>query len=110
MRVIRDGQTIIGMLEGGEVAAALGKEITELLAYLKEQAGGRAKVKSKGKITLVIDVEVEGASATLSADITSKRPKPARGSSFYWVLDDGSLSTEHPQQISMAFSPREVAI
>lgn len=108
MKRIRDAQTIIGALEGGEAAAALGKEITETLAALKDLSGGRPKNKIKGKVILTLDIEVEGSSAEITADIQSKRPKPVRGASFYWVLDDGSLSTEHPQQTSMFDGPRSV--
>lgn len=108
MKKIRDATMIIGMLEGGEVAAALSAEITGTLAALKDLAGDRPKSKVKGKVTLTLDIEVEGATATLSAAIDSKRPKPVRGSSFYWVLDDGSLSTEHPQQTDMFAAPRAV--
>lgn len=107
MKRIRDAQTIIGMLEGGEVAASLGTEITETLAKLKELSGDRPKSKVKGSVTLKINLEVEAGAATITADIDSKRPKPVRGSSFYWVLDDGSLSTEHPQQTDMFSGPRE---
>lgn len=107
MKKIRDGQTIIGMLEGGELAAALGTEITETLAKLKELAGDRPKNKAKGSVSLKINLEVEAGAVTINCDIDSKRPKPQRGSSFYWVVDDGSLSTEHPQQTDMFAGPRE---
>lgn len=110
MKKIRDAQTIIGMLEDGEVAAALGTEITETLAKLKELCAGNPKAKVKGSVSLKINLAVEGPTVTIDAEIDSKRPKPVRGSSFYWVMDDGSLSTEHPQQTDM-FSgrPRDVA-
>ncbi|MER8427783.1 hypothetical protein [Mesorhizobium sp. M0136] len=109
MKKIRDAQTIIGMLEGGEVAAAMSTEITETLAKLKELSGDRPKTKIKGNVTLKLNLEVEAGTATISCEIDSKRPKPARGSSFYWVLDDGSLSTEHPQQTDMFGGPRAAA-
>lgn len=109
MKRIRDAQTIIGALEGGEAAAELSKAIVDTLAALKELTGGRPKAKAKGSVTLRLNLEVEGSSATITVDIDSKRPKPVRGSSFYFVLDDGSLSTEHPQQISMFSGPRETA-
>lgn len=107
MKRIRDSQTIIGALEGGEAAAELSREITETMAKLKELAGNRPKNKVKGSVTLKLDIEVEAGTATITANIESKRPKPIRGSSFYWVLDDGSLSTEHPQQTDMFTGPRE---
>jgi hypothetical protein len=107
MKRIRDAQTIIGALEGGDAAAELSREITETLAALKEQTGSRPKAKAKGKVILTLEIEVEAGAATITADIVSKRPKPVRGSSFYWVLDDGSLSTEHPQQMNMFGGPRD---
>jgi len=106
MKRIRDAATIIGMLEGGEVASAFGTETTETLAKLKELAGDRPKAKVKGSVTLKLNLEVEGGAVTITCDIDSKRPKPVRGSSFYWVMDDGSLSTEHPQQTDMFSGPR----
>ncbi|MGY6709750.1 MAG: hypothetical protein ACXIVF_15630 [Rhizobiaceae bacterium] len=109
MKRIRDSQTIIGALEGGEAAAELSREITDTLAKLKELSGDRPKSKIKGSVTLKLDIEVENGAAVITADIASKRPKPVRGSSFYWVLDDGSLSTEHPQQTDMFAGPRSAA-
>lgn len=109
MKRIRDAQTIIGMLEGGEVSAALGSEITETLAKLKELSGDRPKGKIKGSVNLKLNLEVENGAVTITCDIDSKRPKPVRGSSFYWLMDDGSLSTEHPQQTDMFGGPRDAA-
>lgn len=107
MKKIKDAQVIIGMLEDGELAADLGKEITETLAKLKELAGDRPKAKIKGSVTLEIGFELENGGTSIMCKIDSKRPKPVRRSSFYWVLDDGSLSTEHPQQTDMFAGPRE---
>lgn len=109
MKRIRDAQTIIGSLNGGEVASELSTQLTDTLAALKEHCGGRPKAKAKGKVTLVFDIEVEGNVAEITANIESKRPKPIRASSIYWVLDDGALSTEHPQQADMFSGPREAA-
>lgn len=107
MKRIRDSQTVIGSLEHGETAAELTRMITKTLAELKELAGNRPKNKVKGSVTLKINMEVEAGTATITADIDAKTPKPVRGSSFYWVLDDGSLSTEHPQQQDMFSGPRK---
>lgn len=108
MKRIRDAQTIIGMLEGGELAAQLSADITETLAKLKELGdvmGKKAKVK--GKVVLALDFEMEAGAVTVSASIDTKVPKAPRGTSYYWVTDDGSLSTEHPQQTDMFAGPRE---
>jgi hypothetical protein len=106
MKKIRDAQTIIGMLEDGELAHALGSEITETLAKLKELGADRPKSKVKGSVTLKINFEVSANSVQIVCDVDSKRPRPVRGESFYWVMDDGSLSTEHPQQTDMFSGPR----
>lgn len=109
MKRIRDASVIISSLENGELVGAFSSEIVETLKALKDQTGGRPKAKAKGSVTLKLNIEVEGNSATIDADIDSKRPKPVRGSSFYFVLDDGSLSTEHPQQQSFGFDgPRSL--
>jgi hypothetical protein len=108
MKRIRDAQTIIGALDGGDAAAELSRHITETLAALKEHTAGRPKVKAKGKVSLVLSIAVEGSSATIDVEIDSKRPRPVRGSSFFWVLDDGSLTTEHPTQVDMFAGPRAV--
>jgi hypothetical protein len=107
MKKIRDGQTIIGMLEGGELASSLGTEITETLAKLKELAGDRPKNVVKGSVTLKVELKVENGAVEIECTLDSKRPKPSRPRSFYWVMDDGSLSTEHPQQTDMFAGPRE---
>ena len=109
MKRIRDATTVIGLLDRGDVAAALSKEMTETLAALKESLGGRKKAKAKGTVTLTLSIEVEGSSATIDADVRSKRPHPVLGSSMFFVLDDGTLSTEHPQQEDMFAGPRDAA-
>jgi hypothetical protein len=91
MKKIRDSQTIIGSLEGAELA------------------GNRPKNAFKGTVTLDIKLVVEAGTVEITAGISSKRPKAPRGKSFFWVLDDGSLSTEHPQQTDMFSGPRAAA-
>lgn len=109
MKRIRDATTIIGALEDGALASDLSHKITGALVHLKEQCGNRPKAKAKGKVVLTIDLEVEGSSATITANVEQKLPKAPRASTFYWVLDDGSLSTEHPQQLNMFSGPRPTA-
>ena len=109
MKKIRDAQTIIGLLEGGDFANDLSAAITESLAKLKEMAGNRPKAKVKGKIKVALHLTVEQGTVTIETDIVPELPKKPRGSSFYWVTDDGSLSPEHPQQTDMFSGPRGVA-
>lgn len=108
MKKIRDAQAIIGALEGGEFAADLGAAITDALARLKDMAGNRPKATAKGKIKITLGLTVEQGTVTIDTDIAPDLPKKPRGSSFYWVTDDGSLSPEHPQQTDMFSGPRSV--
>ncbi|EXL07397.1 hypothetical protein BG46_10810 [Brucella anthropi] len=109
MQRIRDSNTIIGLLENGELAQRLTNEMMDTLAALQEHTGGRPKVKAKGSVTLKLNIEVVDGTVTIEAETSSKRPKPVHGSSFYWLLDDGSLSTQHPKQIDMFGGPRDAS-
>lgn len=107
MKKIRDAQTIIGALEGGELAQALSGDITETLAKLKTLSDAMGKKsKVKGQVKLILDFEVEAGTVQVLAGIDTKVPKAPRAHSFYWVTDDGALSTEHPQQTDMFGGPR----
>lgn len=107
MKRIRDATVMLGMLERGEVAGELNRVLMETLAALKGQSVERPKSKIKGNVALKLDLVVEGGAVSITADIAAKTPKPVRGSSFFWVTDDGELTTEHPQQQDMFAGPRE---
>ena len=109
MKRIRDAQTIVGMLEGGELNAALSSEITATLAKLKEMSSENHKKSFKGSVSLKLSFEMEAGAVTIAADIEAKTPKQPRARNFYWVTDDGALSTEHPQQTDMFAGPRDVS-
>lgn len=109
MQRIRDSNTILGILENGEVVPRLSTELTETFLALKEHTGDRPKAKAKGSVTLKLNIEVVDGTVTIEAEIASKRPKPVHGSSHFWLLDDGSLSTQHPKQIDMFGGPRDAS-
>lgn len=107
MKTIRDAATVIGMLERGDLAVSLGEEITGTIAEMYGQSEERPKAKIKGEVTLKLKFEMEDRAVTISGDVTSKRPKAPRGSSYFWATEDGELSLEHPQQHDMFAGPRE---
>ena len=107
MKRIRDAQTILSLQEGGQLLTDLGTEITNVTAKLQEMAT-TPKKKVKGRVSLSLNFEVQDGVLSIEADIASKLPKEARRSTLFWVLGDGSLSTEHPQQQDMFAGPREV--
>lgn len=103
MKKIRSATTALGLIGDGELVAELDQTLTETLAALHEHCGGRRKAKAKGKITLVLDLCVEDGGVTIDPDITVKKPKKPRASGYFWIDEEGSLSTEHPQQTRMDF-------
>ncbi|WP_062111093.1 hypothetical protein [Aureimonas sp. AU40] len=106
MKKIRDVQTVIGLLEDGQLAQDFSDLLQKTLADLKELAG--PKGKAKGSVTLKMDLTAEGGTVTINSDIAAKTPKSGRAASVLFVLDDGSLSTEHPRQMSMFGGPRDI--
>ncbi len=106
MKKIRDIQTVIGLLEDGQFASDASDTLQKTMAELKEIAG--PKGKAKGSLTLKFDLTVEGGTTTINGDIVNKTPKAGRAASVLFVLDDGSLSTEHPRQMSMFGGPRDI--
>lgn len=110
MPVIRDANTLIGFLDRGEIVREFSKELAETLVMLKElsQLSG-PKAKIKGKVALTISLEVQNGMVTIVGDIKTKTPEPLRGSTVFWVTEDGELSTEHPNQNDM-FKPKDVPL
>ncbi len=96
---IRDATQVIGMLERGDLAAALTEKLQEVIDAVRDAAG--PKTTAKGSLTLRIDVAVQGVQITLEGDIASKTPKIKRAATVYFLSPDGSISTEHPQQAEM---------
>lgn len=96
---IRDVTQLIGMMERGDLAAALNEELREVITGCQDAAGGKGT--AKGKLSLVLAVEVKGDTLTLEGEIVSKPPKIKRRSSTYFVGANGEILTEHPQQVDM---------
>jgi len=96
---IRDATQILAMLERGEFATAVTEKLQEVIDACRDAA--TPKVTSKGSITIKLNVEVQGVQITFYGEVDGKTPKVARGSSIYFLAPDGSISTEHPQQMDM---------
>lgn len=101
---IRDGVTVLGLLERGAVTTDLTAHMTEVLKTLGEIACNQKKVK--GSITLKLSLEVENGAVRVDAEFTTKVPKVPRPSSLFFLTAEGGLSLDHPTQMTMF--PREV--
>lgn len=109
MKKIRDVAAIIGLLENGELQAALSEEVTGTLSKLADMSNDANGRTFKGKTTLTLDFEVKDGMVTIRTDFKSTTPKQPRKSSMFWIVEDGALSTEHPRQHDLfAGKPREI--
>ncbi len=109
MQIIRDAQSLLGMLESGDLNAELSIKLTETLEKLLELSNDRPNVTYKGGVSLKLNLAVKNGMVEINAEIPPPTlPKLPRKASVYWVIEGGRLSTEHPQQHDMFPGPREI--
>ena len=99
MPIIREAQMFLGVLEDGQLTRDLSETMKDVLVDLVEHAG--PKGKAKGSVSLQVNFTVSGGTVEITSDLKSKKPKESRASTVLFVLPDGSLSTDHPKQMSM---------
>ncbi|MBB3937902.1 hypothetical protein [Aureimonas phyllosphaerae] len=107
MKIVREPQVLLGMLEGGEFVGKLQHELSDTLRALAESAG--PKGKASGHVTVKMALKVEAGMVTITPELTSKKPKEEFGPSTFWVTEDGELSTQHPRQTDMFSGPRDAS-
>lgn len=79
-------------------------ELHELTEYL--QGLSRANdAKVTGTLTLTVKVSVNGKSATLVPELTTKKPKHKVREYPLWVTRGGNLTTDHPTQQRLPLRP-----
>jgi len=104
---IREASILLGALEGGELNRSLSHELSTVLRELHTMSTEDVKKTFKGEVDLKIMLTAENGAVTISSEIKSKTPKRPRARTFYWITEEGSLSTEHPQQTDMFTGPRD---
>ncbi len=109
MKLIRDAQALIGMLEGGELNDEASNQLADVLQKLLDLSNDRPKTTFKGEVSIKIKLAVKDGMVEIDAELPPpKLPKLPRKTSVYWVVEGGKLSTEHPQQSDMFGGPREI--
>lgn len=109
MQVIRDAQTLFGMLESGDLNSEMSEKLTEVLQKLLDLSNDRPNETYKGSVSLKLSLAVKNGMVEINAEIPPpKLPKLPRKTTVYWVVEGGRLSTEHPQQHDMFGGPREI--
>jgi hypothetical protein len=87
---------------------SLNEQISGELHELTEYLQGLSKAndaKVTGDLTLKLKVTVNGKTATLVPEITTKKPKHKVREYPLWVTRGGNLSTDHPTQQRLPLRP-----
>lgn len=108
MKLIRDADTLIAVLEQGDLKSDLNAEIARVVSKLHELSDDDPKKKFKGDLTLKMKFQAENGMVTISNDIKSTLPKVPRRMDVFWTTEEGALSTEHPAQTDMFGGPRVI--
>lgn len=108
MKLIRDADTLIAMLERGDLKGDLNDEIAKLVSRLHGLSDENPKKKFSGSLTLKIKMSAENGMVTVNNDIATTLPKVPRRMDVFWSTEDGALSTEHPAQHDMFGGPRVI--
>jgi len=98
---------ILAMCEEGRLDYQLSEDLRKLVHQLRAVAitnGGKAR----GKVTVTLDVAVEGDHAMVVGDYAVKLPKAKRPPSIAFMTDDGRLTPNRPNQHQF-FGPRSVS-
>lgn len=90
----------IAQLGDGEAHVELTTELHSLLSHLYKQAqAGGVNGTARGALTLKIMLNVESRGVVGTAyDVTSKEPKPLRGSDVFWLTPGKNLTKKNPKQ------------
>lgn len=94
---IRNFAQLISVAEDGELNSDLDQEITDLVAALND-AGASRGGKAKGKITLSVELVLDGGIISMTTDYVVKKPKIPRARSAFWTTPDNKLSRRNPKQ------------
>ena len=94
----------IGLIERGDFAAEVSREMQKLLQDMGAICGESGK--AKGEIKLTLRFEVEGRHVAVNGDYAVKAPKQPRARRMFFMTAGGGLSQE-PQTDDLFRGPRE---
>lgn len=109
-----DVPRLIGALEDGELNSELADEFRDLIAKMENAAAETSgKVKIKGKITITIDLALQGGAYEVSGATKIAAPKRTPRRTVLYATEGNTLSRTHPKQDDMFLkrvdSPPEAA-
>ncbi len=98
---------VVAHLEDGDLNADLSvalHEIVETLSTYVLNNGG----KPKAKLTLTLDIKLEGGTFEIKPSITKVVPVVPRGTAYLWSTAENLLTPVNPKQMQMFSGPRPV--
>lgn len=90
--ILKSADEIIGHLEKGHLARDFAERLRELGELLVEMGEG------SGSVSLKITYTAKGDLVDIKSKLTSTLPEKKRRSSSAWLMPDGRLSLQHPDQ------------
>ena len=103
-RPIRKFTEMLGLLERGRLSEALDEALSKTIDTLQALPGG----KGKATITLSVEVACDQDRLDVLPSVKCKLPEDkAFARTPFWAFE-GALSTQHPSQMDIFATPREV--
>jgi hypothetical protein len=96
----RSAGSMLDLLEDGAFSAEAYEQVRNLLATMTDISAATGG-KSKGKITLTIDVTKDGEAFTMQGKVVVKTPELPRPKSIMWTDDRGDVCRFPPNQVQM---------
>lgn len=93
----RSFSRFIEQVDEGLCHIEVSKALHSLAAKLSEHSGP-AKNKAKGKLSLALDITVEGDVVAVTWDVKVKEPTPKRSTAIFWLTKGKNLSPENQRQ------------
>lgn len=88
-------------IEAGRLHDELSRQLQALVATLRDHQAASGAKKSKGRLSLHLDLTLERGIAIIAADIAVKTPKLGRDHSIFWPTEGDNLSPENPRQYAL---------
>lgn len=103
---VRPFSHFLEMLDDGQFHWDLSAELRDLCAELSQTAADTGK--AKGRITLTIDLSMEGYNLVATPKLASKKPDKPQAKTYLWLTEGNNPTPNNPRQQRFQFGPREV--
>jgi len=102
-KIISGFTHLLNTLQGGKFQADLSDELHNLLIEMGTYAAGPGNHRAKGKLTIVLDFEMELDAMRVRTNIVAKAPQLPSRPTMLFITPGNRLSLEHPMQDGLPF-------